>query len=292
MCGIAGVVWADPLRPVERATLERMGAALAHRGPDGEGNWIGAGVGLAHRRLNAIDLSIAGRQPMPNEDGSVLAVFNGETYNFAELRAELEAKGHRFRSRTDTEVLVHLYEEHGDAAFERLEGMFAFGLWDAQRRRLLLARDRVGKKPLKYAELAGGGIAFASELKALFAAGLAEVRAAVQRRLVSDVPLGAFLSGGIDSSIVVACMAEASTRPVETFSIGFEHELYDELPYARLVAQRFATSHHEFRVQVDHAHHLARARPPVRGAVRGPGRAALVSARARDAPLRHRGTER
>jgi asparagine synthase (glutamine-hydrolysing) len=323
MCGIAGVVWADPARPVERATLERMAAALVHRGPDAEGNWIGPGVGLAHRRLNIIDLSAAGTQPMANEDGSVLVVFNGEIYNFRELRSELEAAGHHFRSRTDTEVLVHLYEEHEEHLLERIEGMFAFALWDANRRRLLLARDRLGKKPLKYAELPDG-IAFASELKALFAAGMAtaepclsdvnaflglgyvpapgtgfeglsklpaghrlvyedgqarverywsldfrrkralsapewseavrgEVRDAVRRRLVSDVPLGAFLSGGIDSSIVVACMAEASTRPVETFSIGFDHEAYDELPYARLVSQRYATSHHEFRLHVDHA---------------------------------------
>jgi asparagine synthase (glutamine-hydrolysing) len=323
MCGIAGVVWADPARPVERSPLERMAAALVHRGPDAEGLWIGAGVGLAHRRLEVIDLSPAGAQPMSNEDGSVRVVFNGEIYNFRELRAELAAAGHRFRSQTDTEVLVHLYEEHGERLLERIEGMFAFGLWDAPRRRLLLARDRVGKKPLKYVEIAGG-IAFASELKALVAAGLAdaepclddvnaflalgyvpapatgfasirklpaghrlvfedgrarverywtldfrrkrvlsprdwqqavraEVGAAVRRRLVADVPLGAFLSGGIDSSIVVACMAEASSRPVETFSIGFDHAEYDELPHARLVAERFATSHHEIRVHVDHA---------------------------------------
>jgi asparagine synthase (glutamine-hydrolysing) len=322
MCGVAGVVYADPARPVERACLERMAAALVHRGPDDQGIWIGPGIGLAHRRLSIIDLSPAGHQPMPNEDGTILVTYNGEIYNFEELRRELEAAGHRFRSRTDSEVLVHLYEERGDDMVQRLEGMFAFALWDAGRRRLLLARDRLGKKPLKVAELEGGGLAFASELKALFASGLVEPRArlldvhdyltfgyvpapgtgfegirklpaahrlvyergasrleryweidfnkkqllpvdewreavrgevkrAVRRRLISDVPLGAFLSGGIDSSIVVACMAEASSRPVETFSMGFEHETYNELPYAKQVADRYATRHHEFHVRAD-----------------------------------------
>jgi asparagine synthase (glutamine-hydrolysing) len=301
-----------------------MADALAHRGPDDAGIWTGPGVGLAHRRLSIIDLSPAGRQPMPNEDQTVLVTYNGEIYNFEEIRAELERAGHRFRSRTDGEVLVHLYEERGVDMLARLEGMFAFALWDARRRRLLLARDRLGKKPLKFAELPGGGIAFASELKGLFASGLlepserledvhdyltygyvpapgtgfvgvsklpaahrlifedgsarverwwaldwsrkqlepvhewrdavrAEVRAAVRRRLISDVPLGAFLSGGIDSSIVVACMAEASSRPVETFSMGFEHEAYNELPHAKQVADRYGTRHHEFHVRIDDA---------------------------------------
>ncbi len=324
MCGIAGVVHADAARPVERERLERMALALAHRGPDDAGIWIAPGVGLAHRRLSIIDLSAAARQPMPNEDGTVLVTFNGEIYNFEELRRELLASGHRFRSRTDGEVLVHLYEERGIDLLERVEGMFAFALWDARERRLLLARDRLGKKPLKYAELPGGGIAFASELKALWASGLvparerledvhdyltfgyvpapgtgfqgvrklpaghrliyqdgaarverywavdfgrkqlltveewqeavrAEVRGAVRRRMLAEVPLGAFLSGGIDSSIVVACMAEASSRPVETFSMGFEHETYNELPYAKQVADRYATRHHEFHVRLDDA---------------------------------------
>ncbi len=322
MCGIAGIVHSDPTVAVDPVLLRRMGDAIRHRGPDDSGVWTGPGVGLVHRRLSIIDLSAAGHQPMSNEDGSVHVVFNGEIYNFQELRKELAARGHVFRSATDTEVVVHLYEEEGDACVERLDGMFAFAIWDVRRRRLFLARDRVGKKPLKYAEIPGGGIAFASELKSLLAADLVgrevdarqihdyltfgcipapgtgfarirklepghrmvwergrlsserywsldyrakrklsapewreevrrSVRQAVERRLVADVPLGAFLSGGIDSSIVVACMAEASTRPVETFSIGFEHEQWNELPFARRVAQRWKTSHHEFVVRAD-----------------------------------------
>jgi asparagine synthase (glutamine-hydrolysing) len=298
-----------------------MGDAIRHRGPDDSGIWTGPGVGLVHRRLSIIDLSPAGHQPMANEDGSVWIVFNGEIYNFQELRKDLVAQGHAFRSATDSEVIVHLYEEEGDACVERLDGMFAFAIWDAPRRRLLLARDRVGKKPLKYAEIPGG-LVFSSELKALLAAELVDrevdvpqihdfltfghvpapgtgfarirklepghrmvwergrlsrdrywsldyrakqclpatewreevrrsVRQAVERRLVADVPLGAFLSGGVDSSIVVACMAQASARPVETFSIGFEHEDFNELPYARQVAERWKTSHHEFIVRAD-----------------------------------------
>jgi asparagine synthase (glutamine-hydrolysing) len=321
MCGIAGIVRRDPEARIDPGLLRTLAGAIRHRGPDDEGIWTGAGAGLAHRRLSIIDLSPAGHQPMPNEDESVWLVFNGEIYNFDELRKELERKGHAFRSRTDSEVIVHLYEEIGEHCVERLDGMFALALWDVRRRRLLLARDRLGKKPLKYAELADG-LAFASELKSLLAANLVErdvepreidqyltfghvpspgtgfarirklppahrlvwedgrirlerwwsldyrqklslpvpewqarvreaVRSAVRRRLVSDVPLGAFLSGGIDSSIVVACMAEASSRPVETFSIGFEHEAYNELPFARRLAERYGTSHHEFFVRAD-----------------------------------------
>jgi len=328
MCGIAGIVYDDSERRVDRAALERMCDQIVHRGPDDRGIWESPGVGLGHQRLSIIDLSAAGHQPMSNEDGSVWVTYNGEIYNFAELRAELEGRGHQFRSRTDTEVLVHLYEELGDGLVERLDGMFAFGLWDARRRRLLLARDRVGKKPLKYAEVPGG-LVFASELKSILASGLvepdvdlgaidrflclsyvpapdtglrgiqklpaghllvwengetrverywsldyrnkqsrtpdewavavrSEVRDAVDRRLISDVPLGAFLSGGIDSSIVVACMAESGSRPVETFSIGFEHEAYNELPHARAIAERYGTSHHEFVVRADDAELLPR----------------------------------
>jgi asparagine synthase (glutamine-hydrolysing) len=278
---------------------------------------------LGHQRLSVIDLSPAGRQPMSNEDGSVWTVYNGEIYNFRELRRELIGRGHEFRSKTDTEVLVHLYEDEGDRCIERLEGMFAFAIWDSRRRRLLLARDRLGKKPLKYAVL-GDGIVFASELKAILESGLVSpevdpeaihlflslayvpspltgfarirklppahkliwedgstrlerywsldfsrkearseaewkdeirttVRKAVRRRLVSDVPLGAFLSGGVDSTIVVALMAEALERPVETFSIGFDYEAYNELPYARRVAEEYRTSHHEFVVRAEAA---------------------------------------
>jgi asparagine synthase (glutamine-hydrolysing) len=321
MCGIAGIVLRDPEARVDPGLLLRLSDAIRHRGPDDSAQWTGPGAGLAHRRLSIIDLSPAGRQPMCNEDESVWLVFNGEIYNFLELRERLVRAGHRFRSRTDSEVIVHLYEEEGERCVERLDGMFALALWDVRQRRLLLARDRLGKKPLKYAELPQG-LVFASELKALIASGLVPrevdlaqvdqylsfgyvpspgtgfrgieklppahrliwqhgaakserywsldyrkkriqsaaawqeeirqaVRAAVRRRLISDVPLGAFLSGGIDSGIVVACMAEASSRPVETFSIGFEHEAYDELPHARRLAERYGTSHHEFQVRAD-----------------------------------------
>ena len=324
MCGIAGLVHLDPSATVDPVVLGRMCDAIVHRGPDDSGLWTGRGAGLGHRRLSIIDLSPAGRQPMCNEDGSVWVVFNGEIYNFQGLRRELARRGHGFRSHTDTETIVHLYEEEGERCIERLHGMFALAIWDERRRKLVLARDRVGKKPLKYAELAGGGLAFASELKALLAAGLVEpeveladldayftfgyvpspgtglrgirklppghrlvwedgrtrvepywsldyrqkrelplgdwlpavrdtIREAVVCRMVADVPLGAFLSGGIDSSIVVACMAQASERPIETFSIGFEHEEYNELPYARQVAERYGTSHHEFHVRADDA---------------------------------------
>ena len=321
MCGIAGIVLRDPEAAVEPGLLLRLSDAIRHRGPDDSGQWSAPGIGLTHRRLSIIDLSPSGRQPMCNEDETVWLVFNGEIYNFQELRERLEKNGHRFRSRTDSEVIVHLYEEEGERCVERLDGMFALALWDVRERRLLLARDRLGKKPLKYAELPQG-LVFASELKSLLASGLVEreldlaqidqylsfgyvpspgtgfarirklppahrlswkngeatterywcldyrkkrvqtaaawreeirhaVRAAVRRRLISDVPLGAFLSGGIDSGIVVACMAEASSRPVETFSIGFEHEAYDELPHARRLAERYGTSHHEFQLRAD-----------------------------------------
>ncbi len=323
MCGLAGIVYEATERRVDEGVLARMCDTITHRGPDDHGIWSHAGAGLGHQRLSIIDLSPAGHQPMCNEDGSIWTVYNGEIYNFQELRRELIERGHSFRSRTDSEVLVHLYEEEEDDLVERLEGMFAFAIWDVRRRRLLLARDRIGKKPLKYAHVPGG-LVFASELKAILASGLvgrevelaaidqylsfhyvpspgtgfaairklppahrliwengqtrierywsldyrkkqersaaewkevvrAEVTKAVRKRLVSDVPLGALLSGGIDSSIVVACMAEASDRPVETFSIGFEHQTYNELPHAKQIADRYGTSHHEFHVRVDDA---------------------------------------
>jgi asparagine synthase (glutamine-hydrolysing) len=321
MCGIAGKLYMDPARRVERAVLERMGAALAHRGPDDGGIWRQGAVGLAHRRLSIIDLSAAGHQPMSNEDGSVWIVFNGEIYNFQDLRPALEAAGHRFRSRTDTEVILHLYEEHGTECLARLRGMFAFAIWDGPRRRLFLARDRLGKKPLVY-QADQAAFRFASEAKAILqdpavearpdaraiaryltygyvpgshsafagfhrlpaghhllwedgrtvvtrywrlqrdpgeprpeAAWCEEIRArleeAVRLRLVSDVPLGAFLSGGVDSSAVVATMAKALPGRVKTFSIGFDEPEYDELQYARLVAERFGTEHHELVVRPD-----------------------------------------
>jgi asparagine synthase (glutamine-hydrolysing) len=296
-----------------------MTASLTHRGPDANGIHIEEGVGLGHRRLSIIDLSPAGNQPMSNEDGTIWIVYNGEIYNFHELRTELESKGHRFKSHTDTEVILHLYEEKEARCVERLRGMFAFAIWDAGRQRLFLARDRLGQKPLFYA-LTGNAVTFASELKAILENNdvsrslnplalhqyltygyiaapdtiftnikklppghmlvkekgrlaiepywqfhlrhkrdLSEedychrlrglLTEATKIRLVSDVPLGAFLSGGIDSSIVVALMAQLSNRAVKTFSIGFEEQSFNELGYARTVAQRFATEHHEFVVK-------------------------------------------
>ncbi len=318
MCGIVGQATSDA-RPGDRATLERMCAALEHRGPDSRGIHIDAGVGLGIQRLRVIDLA-TGDQPIFNEDGSIAVVLNGEIYNYRELRSELERAGHRFATRTDTEVIAHLYEDEGIGLVRRLHGMFALAVWDASRRRLLLARDRVGKKPLYYAERPGA-LSFASELAALlqdqgiprdvdhtaldaylayrwvpapmtafravrklppgrtlvFEDGRAmverywrldfsrkravsephevheevraQIRAATARRLISDVPLGAFLSGGIDSTAVVAAMAEASSKPVKTFSIGFTSEKFNELPLARRVAQRYGTDHHELVVE-------------------------------------------
>jgi asparagine synthase (glutamine-hydrolysing) len=316
MCGISGVAGS---LAYDQAHLQRMNAALVHRGPDGEGSHWADGIGLAMRRLAIIDVE-GGDQPIYNEDGSVCVVYNGEIYNFLELRPELEARGHRFSSRSDTEVIVHAYEEYGPACVERLWGMFALALWDSRRQLLLLARDRLGKKPLAYYVDAYGGIAFASELKALLqhpdvprqvdpraiddyltylyvpapTTGYRDVkklppahrlvwqhgrvtvepywqvrfseklnisedealeqfatlfRDSVRRRLIADVPLGAFLSGGMDSSSVVAEMAELSSSPVKTFSIGFGERDFDELAYARQVAHRFGTEHHELVVE-------------------------------------------
>jgi asparagine synthase (glutamine-hydrolysing) len=324
MCGIAGVVGLDG-RKVDRPLLERLNAPLAHRGPDAEGYHQSGRAGLAHRRLRVIDLA-GGRQPLANEDGSVWVTFNGEIYNFRELRSRLESLGHRFATQSDTEVIVHAYEEYGPEAVKCLRGMFAFGLWDQRQQTLLLARDRVGKKPLFFAE-ADGQFVFASELQALLqhpalrrevdlpalddyltygyipaprtafrgisklppahylllrfdpgrpgppatrierywqleygpklalteaeaAEGLLEVLTeAVRLRLTADVPLGALLSGGVDSSLVVALMSRLSGRAVKTFSVGFEERDYSELPHARRVARRYATDHHELVVR-------------------------------------------
>jgi asparagine synthase (glutamine-hydrolysing) len=319
MCGIAGKLQFDPGRTVDPALLARMHSVLAHRGPDDSGVYHAGPVGLAHRRLAIIDLSPGGHQPMATADGSVWIIYNGEIYNFLELRAKLEADGVRFRSRSDTEVMLALYERRGLEFVNDLRGMFAFALWDARRQRLVLGRDRLGKKPLYY-YADDRALVFASEPKGIFAdpevAAAADpvaihhyltfgyvpsprsafrgvqklppahmliaeqgrvrterywelrygpklaigeekaaerlidtLREAVRLRLISDVPLGAFLSGGIDSSTVVALMAEASSRPVKTFSIGFEEEAYNELPFARAVAQRWGTDHHEFVVK-------------------------------------------
>jgi asparagine synthase (glutamine-hydrolysing) len=315
VCGIAGIVSASSADPVEPAVVARMCAAILHRGPDDHGIHTGPGVGLGMRRLSIIDRS-GGHQPIYSEDGGVAVVYNGEIYNYAELRRQLQERGHRFSTRSDTEVIVHLYEEMGRRCVTRLRGMFALALWDERRRSLLLARDRVGKKPLFYARL-GPRLIFGSEIKALLQVPelpirvspaaidaylrftfvpapltifediykllpghtleyrdgdisteaywdlrfpaersrrseaewqnelLEQLREAVRIRLMSEVPLGAFLSGGVDSSAVVALMAEASGQPVKTFSIGFKDRSFDETHYARVVARRCETEHRE-----------------------------------------------
>jgi asparagine synthase (glutamine-hydrolysing) len=323
MCGITGAVGFTESFRVEPEVVERMRDALRHRGPDDAGveHLAQHRVGLGHRRLAIVDLSPAGHQPMANEDGSVWIVYNGEVYNHAALRDELERKGHRYRSHTDSETILHLYEEEGPRCVERLEGMFAFAIWDGRRRELFLARDRLGVKPLYYAQLPGGFI-FGSEAKALlqhpaitpeldeeafhhyltfaFAppprtmyAGMRKLAAAermvvrsdgsvvkdtywtplnpervhevadmseaeqleelrsllresISQRMMSDVPYGVFLSGGVDSSTNVALMAELTDQPVRTYSTAPRgHARYDELEYARIVARRFGTDHHE-----------------------------------------------
>jgi len=321
MCGIAGIVGANRNDWIDEAVVRRMCDAIVHRGPDDEGLLAAQNTGLGMRRLSIIDLA-GGHQPIFNEDRSVWIVFNGEIYNFPELRPELEANGHRFTTHTDTETIVHLYEEFGAECVQKLRGMFAFALWDDKRQKLLVARDRLGKKPLHYA-LHRGKLHFASEIKSILAVApeLAEVNRAallqymylgyipdpatafagihklppghllefergevrirrywdlppygthqpsseeecleelerrlaeaVRIRLISDVPLGAMLSGGTDSSIVVALMARATAKPVKTFAIGFKQSDFDESKYARIVAQKFATEHHELILEPD-----------------------------------------
>jgi asparagine synthase (glutamine-hydrolysing) len=327
MCGIAGIVDRDAERPPEEDLVRAMAGLLAHRGPDDEGFHLEPGAALGMRRLSIIDVA-GGRQPVYAEDGRVGVVFNGEIYNHLGLRAGLEARGHIFKTRADTEVIVHGYEVYGDAVVERLHGMFALAVWDGRRRRLLLARDRLGKKPLHYA-VQDGRLLFASEIKALLLAPgvsraldldalddyvaygyvlgprtifrdvrrlppghvlvweegrvrierywdvtvtgedrrpaaelVEELRAlldeAVRVRLMSDVPLGAFLSGGLDSSAVVALMSRHLPGPVKTFSIGFDDPDFDELVYARAVAARYGTDHHEFVVRPDMVEDLPR----------------------------------
>jgi asparagine synthase (glutamine-hydrolysing) len=325
MCGIAGIVSLEG-KPVFERELRAMCGAIAHRGPDDEGYYFGTGVGLGMRRLSIIDLA-SGRQPIRNEDGSVWVVFNGEIYNFRELRRELEGRGHVFSTHTDTETIVHLYEEYGRQCVDHMRGMFAFAVWDERTRQLLLARDRVGIKPLYYAEIEGR-ILFASELKAILQ--LTEVEPkinwsaashlfaflstpptdaiidrvhklepghllsassgrtpvierywdlkfqpeyardegyfvervrelldeSVRLHLISDVPLGAFLSGGIDSSSVVAAAAGLTAEPLRTFSIGFSEPEYNELAHARVVAQTFHTDHHELTLGPDALEHM------------------------------------
>jgi asparagine synthase (glutamine-hydrolysing) len=318
MCGICGVAWTDEHAPLEQAVLDRMTDVLAHRGPDDRGTWSDRGVALGFRRLAIIDL-VAGNQPMSNEDGTVWIVFNGEIYNFQSLRNRLEGLKHTFRTLSDTEAIVHLYEDEGPACLERLRGMFALAIWDGRERRLLLARDRLGKKPLVYRH-EPGRIAFGSELKSLlqlpgvpreldptsldhylalqyvphprtifrgiqklppghyliwqdgritierywqldfnrehdlteaeYSRRLREtLTEATRLRMIADVPLGAFLSGGIDSTITVGLMQHAAAEPVKTFSIGFPVADFDETRYARLAAEHLKTDHHEFVVE-------------------------------------------
>ena len=325
MCGIAGFVESSrttsPFRPDDsRALVHRMCDVIRHRGPDDEGVWVDDGVALGMRRLSIIDLS-TGHQPIHNEDRTVWIVFNGEIYNFRELRLELEGAGHRFYTSTDTEVIVHAYEQWGKGAISRLRGMFGLAIWDTRSRTLLVARDRVGIKPLYYATTQGR-LYFGSELKSLleapdlprdldaaaldhylsflytprdgsifksvrklppghlmtWAGGRLEIEQywqmpatetfagseeeavhqlravlsdAVRSHMISDVPLGAFLSGGVDSSLVVGLMSELSSARVKTFSIGFDEPAFDELEHARRVADHFGTDHHEFVVQPD-----------------------------------------
>jgi asparagine synthase (glutamine-hydrolysing) len=323
MCGIAGLWSSERHAAIDRSLLERMIGALAHRGPDGDGIHIEGGVGLAHRRLAIIDRA-GGAQPLGNEDGSVMVTFNGEIYNFQELARELVQCGHRFRTHSDTEVIVHAWEQWGEDCVRRFAGMFVFAIFDRNRQTLFIARDRLGKKPLYYTWLPGGGLAFASELKSLllhpqvgrdidpfaveeyFGLGyipdprtifrgvfklpaahtltvtrdarhgqpreywdlpafatstmdeatashelIERLRAAVRCRLIAEVPLGAFLSGGVDSSAVVAMMAQSQPEPVNTCSISFADPRYDEAKYARLVADRYRTNHHVEVVESD-----------------------------------------
>jgi asparagine synthase (glutamine-hydrolysing) len=324
MCGIAGMLTTSPGEAPDGDAVRRMCDAMVHRGPDDHGFLSSGTCALGHRRLSIIDLRPEGAQPMTNEDDSIAVVVNGEIYNFQELRRDLESKGHRFKSRSDSEVLVHLYEECGVDFLDHLRGMFALALWDRPRQRLVLARDRFGKKPLFY-HAGPDGLVFASELGALaesnrferrpnidaidaflclqyvpspwtayegvhkLPAGSrlvcengrigeperyfelrfdrpirgslpelterlhAQIDDAVKVRMVSDVPLGAFLSGGVDSSLIVAMMAQHSAKPVKTFAVGFTSKDFSELPYAQMVAERYGTDHHEIVVQPDMA---------------------------------------
>ncbi len=320
MCGIVGAAWTDEARALAADRLAAMAGRIAHRGPDDEGTYIDRHAALGFRRLSIVDLA-GGHQPLSNEDGTIWTVFNGEIYNFPALRRRLEARGHTLKTQSDTEVIVHLYEDEGPGLFALLRGMFALAIWDAPRRTLVLGRDRLGQKPLIYHH-DGRRIVFASELKALLAlpdselprrvdplavdryltygyvphpgtilsgvhklppahhavwhegrltlspywqpdwnaepalapgediARLREVLAdAVTEQMIADVPLGAFLSGGIDSTVIVGLMQQTSSRPVKTFSIGFDDPAFDETGYAEMAARALGTEHHAFRVE-------------------------------------------
>ncbi|MBN1805930.1 MAG: asparagine synthase (glutamine-hydrolyzing) [Sedimentisphaerales bacterium] len=323
MCGIVGVFNTER-KPVSESLLVRMNEQIVHRGPDDDGYWLDGHVGLAMRRLSIIDVA-GGKQPLYNEDGQIVTVYNGEIYNFPELRKGLIKRGHTLRTKCDTEVIPHLYEEKGDTFINDLNGMFAIGLWDRTQQRLLLIRDRLGIKPLYYTQ-ANGQVLFGSELKSLVAAGIDrtvskealyhyltygyipapltiyhnvfklqpghlaivtdasleikrywEVKPgqqevyteeewleqleellmdAVRRRLISDVPLGALLSGGVDSSLVVAMMAKCSRNRVKTFTIGFDEAYYNEAQHARKVAEQYGTDHNELIVRPKVADHF------------------------------------
>jgi asparagine synthase (glutamine-hydrolysing) len=322
MCGIAGILYPEGQRAVDVRLLNAMAASMVHRGPDDEGIFVAGTVGLVHRRLSIVDLA-TGHQPMSNEDGSIKIVFNGEIYNHAEHRPSLEARGHVFATHSDTEAVVHLYEEYGDRCVDHLRGMFAFAIWNQSTRELFIARDRLGVKPLYYVHADDGSLFFASEIKTLLAAGalrpelnlqalpdylanratsgdktlfaavrrlapghtlrwkdgevdiasywdarpgdVAEdgsrsvahyidewrelFRTSVRLRLMSDVPLGMFLSGGIDSSAIAAVMSQMVAEPIKTFSVAFNDPEANELEYARLAAQAFRTDHHEVLIE-------------------------------------------
>ena len=319
MCGICGLMYTDRGQKVLRSSLEAMNRQIVHRGPDEDGFYVSENIGLAMRRLSIIDLK-TGQQPVTNEGGTVWIVYNGEIYNHQELRRQLEARGHRYRSRSDTETIVHLYEEYGRECVKHLRGMFAFAIWDARKRSLFVARDRLGIKPFYY-RYTPGTFLFGSEIKAILAypgvraefnrsvlpeylafgylAGVetfftgiqkllpghtlelneaGELRIepfwdlqftpdedshpesyyvrsyrdmleqAVSSHLMSDVPLGMFLSGGLDSSAVAALMTKLRREPIETFSVGYEEVPYSELPYAREVSTHIKSLHHEVKV--------------------------------------------
>ena len=319
MCGIVGKYNLVTREPVSRELIKRMSDRITYRGPDDTGIFIDGPIGLGHRRLSILDLSELGHQPMGSQDESLWITYNGEVYNFQTLREDLVKKGYTFKSNTDTEVIIYLYQEYGEDCLEHLRGMFAFAIWDKKKSRLFLARDRIGKKPLFY-YYDGKTFIFASEIKSiledpvvkkeinyeafydyfkylyvpdpktiyknihklepgncLICSGggvrnreywdvsfskeasmeLADISGelvrilneSVRLRMISDVPLGAFLSGGIDSSAVVALMANQHDSPVTTCSIGFDSTDYDEIQFARMIANRFQTDHHEFTVK-------------------------------------------
>ncbi|MBD3272510.1 MAG: asparagine synthase (glutamine-hydrolyzing), partial [Elusimicrobia bacterium] len=321
MCGICGI-YRKGHGGISRNIIIAMRDIMTQRGPDDAGVYIGDHIGLGHRRLSIIDLSSAGNQPMSNENNTIWMVFNGEIYNFKSLKEELKKSGHVFKSRTDCEVIIHGYEEWGEALFVKLNGMFAFALWDSTREQLILARDRIGKKPLFYSDI-NGSVVFASDIKSILAGMdgnqvvdehaidcylshiciphahtiyknvkkvppahyivfnsnaskmkrywflsftnkikmnekeyidhiLELLTVSVKDRLYSDVPIGAFLSGGVDSSLIVALMSQVSGKKINTFSVGFDYQSYNELPYAKKVADRYNTNHHEFILSVDY----------------------------------------